>query len=307
MAIGRLDSDGRPYVLASKSSSEAIAKLKELIKSQDSGVRCAAAQALGNMGREVEPHILCLKPLLADESEDTSCRSLQIGGGAQRPPAVLRKPICAAISAFGLAGAHRYVEDMASKIDDDDWEVRLSALEALGLLGEASQVEAEKIASALEDDVYMVRAKACEVIGKIQASGQAESLKAALKDKSPSVRIGAVRALSALGHSGAVYSNDVFKLLSDSALAVQVAAIRSLGCMGEIGQCYASVIASRLNDAQAEVRLASAEALGRLGDHGAAFADELEMYADGDPSPLVRSSARMSLRQLGHLAPSILA
>jgi len=301
-AIGRQDSDGKSFVLAGKKVSEVVDQLQKLIEHQDSGVRCAAAQALGHLGSEAEPHIACLEPLLADESEDTSCRSLQIGGGGQRAPPAFRKPVCAALSAFGMTGAQRYAEDIVRKLRDDDWEVRLSALEALGSLGEAGLEEAENIATALEDDVYMVRAKACDVIAKIQALEQAESVKATLKDKAPSVRVAAVRALGALGESGAAYSNEVFKLLSDSALAVRVAAIQSLGCMGEIGQCYASVIAAQLNDAQAEVRLASVEVLGRLGDHGAAFAEEVAMCMEDDPSPLVRKAAMGSLAQMGDQA-----
>jgi len=292
-AIGRQDSDCKSFVLAGKKVSEAVDQLQKLIEHQDSGVRCAAAQALGHLGSEAEPHIACLEPLLADESEDTSCRSLQIGGGGQRAPPAFRKPVCAALSAFGMTGAQRYAEDIVRKLRDDDWEVRLSALEALGSLGEAGLEE---------DDVYMVRAKACDVIAKIQALEQAESVKATLKDKAPSVRVAAVRALGALGESGAAYSNEVFKLLSDSALAVRVAAIQSLGCMGEIGQCYASVIAAQLNDAQAEVRLASVEVLGRLGDHGAAFAEEVAMCMEDDPSPLVRKAAMGSLAQMGDQA-----
>eukprot|EP00420_Gonyaulax_spinifera_P031011 CAMPEP_0197882400 /NCGR_PEP_ID=MMETSP1439-20131203/9563_1 /TAXON_ID=66791 /ORGANISM="Gonyaulax spinifera, Strain CCMP409" /LENGTH=555 /DNA_ID=CAMNT_0043502055 /DNA_START=90 /DNA_END=1757 /DNA_ORIENTATION=- len=273
-------------------------KLVALLKHEDVGVKCAAAMALGSMGDKAADQAVAIKELLADKTEDTSELYLTIGGGSMRAPPSSRRPQCAALVALGMMGAGAQAEAVADCLSDDQWEVKMCALECLAQMGDAGREHSSKVTACLEDDVFVVRTKACECLGALKAEDGLHNVPELFEDKAPAVRQAALLALSEVPDVAQGYSNEVFKLMGDTVVSVQAAAITCLGSMGETGQSYASIIATKLYEEDPGVRAAACEALGKLGDYGAAFAEEVAAsLQDGDPE--VRMKAVKALGMMG--------
>jgi len=282
-------------------STGSLQRLKELLESQDPGIRCAAALTVGKLGPDAAAKFAeALEPLLEDAEEDDSWLSLNMGGGSARPEAAARKPKAAAVLALGTLRSTRHVQTIAGMLKDPDYEVNLSALEALQALGETGCEFSQDVSELLDDDVYLVRAKAAQTLGVMKAEDDIGKLPELFEDKAPSVRIAALDAMAELGEEGSEHSNEVFICLGDKVGAVRMAALRCLGCMGEAGRCYAGVIARMLTDSDAGVRAATCETLGKLGPRGAAFADEIAMCLQ-DQADFVRESAAAALGSMGRL------
>lgn len=281
-------------VLASGSAS----KIAELLKSEDPGVRCGAAVALGKFGEKGAAFASNVAELLKDDAEDDSETYLWIGGSTARTPAMARRPKCAALMALGKMGAGSFAGACAEALSDDNYEVRLCALECLAQLGDAGRNQSSKIANCLEDDLFVVRAKACECIAALKAEDQMGSLADLFEDKAPAVRQAALTALVECPHVARTYSSEVYKCLNDELPAVRACAISLLGHLGEISRSYASVIATCLNDQDAAVRGAACKALGGLGDYGACFSEEVS-YCLRDEDQGVREAAARALDSMG--------
>mmetsp|Transcript_20540 Transcript_20540/g.59482 ORF Transcript_20540/g.59482 Transcript_20540/m.59482 type:complete len:558 (-) Transcript_20540:238-1911(-) len=275
------------------------AKIAELLKHEDAGIRCSAAMAFGYMGDKASSFANSIKPLLGDKNEDTSELYLTIGGGSMRSPPSSRRPACAALAALGMMGAEALADDCADCLNEDQWEVKMCALECLAQLGDAGKSQSSKITTCLEDDVFVVRTKACECLGALKAEDGLHSVPELFEDKAPTVRAAALLALAEVEDVAQGYSNEVFKCMNDQIQSVQAAAITCLGSMGETGQSYASIIATKLYDEDAGVRAAACEALGKLGDYGAAFAEEVAACIQ-DGSPDVRMRAVQALGKMGN-------
>lgn len=283
------------------SDSANVDKIVDLLSDTDPAVRCAAAAALGNMGEKAKDHADKLLSLLDDQDEDLSWLHLQMGGGSGRALPSSRLPRAAALVALGQMGAEDQAEQIATKLTDDVWEVRLCALDALQQFTatDASRDLSNVIAEALNDDVFMVRAKACEVIGTLKCEDQATRLAEKFEDSTPAVRTEALMALAQMPDAAGECSSEVFSVLNkDTVTNVRAAAIHCLGSMGEIGQSYASIIASFLWDPDTNVRASTCEALGKLDAYGAAFAEEVSTCLS-DGSPTVRAASAKSLGRMG--------
>mmetsp|Transcript_17409 Transcript_17409/g.54712 ORF Transcript_17409/g.54712 Transcript_17409/m.54712 type:complete len:568 (+) Transcript_17409:66-1769(+) len=274
-----------------------IPKVAAYLKDDHAGVRCSAALTLGYMGQWV-PEAEVLKALLDDKAEDKSELSLTIGGGSMRSPPSARRPKCAALVALGMLGVDKLAADCAECLTDDEWEVRMCALECLAQMGDAGREQSSQISTCLEDDVFVVRTKACECLGALKAEDSAHNLPDVFEDRAPSVRAAALMALAETPDVAKEYPNEVFKCMGDQTANVQAAAIVCLGSMGETGQSFASIIATKLYDDDAGVRAAACEALGKLGDHGAAFAEEVAANLS-DGAPEVRMKAVRALGAMG--------
>ena len=137
---------------------EAKKDVKGLIKAlrnKDSGVRKAAAEALGKIGdqRAVEPLIEALR--------DEYWRVRE-----------------AAAEALGKIGDQRAVEPLIEALRDEVWLVRCAAAEALGKIGDRRAIE--PLIKALGDLYSDVREAAAEALGKI-----GEPLEKLVRDKDP--------------------------------------------------------------------------------------------------------------------------
>lgn len=274
-----------------------IAELLKLLTGAEAYSRCGAALAIGFMGDRGQQWVRDVLSLMDDDSEDVSWRSLQMGGGAPRPPAALRKPVCAAITAMGLMRASSRADTVASRLTDVDWEVRVVACEALAAMGGEARIYGPEIGILLDDDVHFVRSKAAVALAMLKVADEAEHLSEVLVDKSPSVRASAIFALGELGEDGCRFAHEVAKMVGDTIVGVRVAAVRALGRLG-VGH-YAGIVATTLNDPL--VRSDALEALGLLGAYGAAFAEDVaECLQDDDTR--VRVAAVKCLKNMGQQA-----
>jgi HEAT repeat protein len=284
-------------------SKEGLGKLLELLKSDSPGPRAAAAQALA-LGGKAE-HAEAVAALLKDDEEDETYLQMQVGLVGRRLPSALRRPKCAALSALGRLGDESYAAKVSEALGDSNWEVRLAAAEALGLMGSKAKKEASALTGVLEDDAYPVRAMACNALGAMKDESAVPRLIECFEDSSYSVRAAAVTSLGEIGQGAEEYTHDVFKLLNDSVGFVKGAAAKTLSKLGDQGANYAGVVATLLYDDDPELRVAVLQALGGMGSSGAMLADEISDMVD-DPVPAVKQAAVAALEAMGYMMPPML-
>uniref|UniRef100_A0A7S1R3I5 TOG domain-containing protein n=1 Tax=Alexandrium catenella TaxID=2925 RepID=A0A7S1R3I5_ALECA len=291
---------------AMRASEGSWAKLTSLLGNSDGNVRCATAMALGFMGKEAADLSDSLKDMLEDDFSETGVTALTVGGGRARVPPSARKAKCAAAAALGFivesnadVAVDVYAAEVANLVNDEDWEIRMVACEALAMMGEAAREQATRVSSIFDDERFAVRAKAALASGKMKDTEAASGLADLTGDNCPSVREEAVLALAELGDDGAEYIEKVFEKVSDNSPSVRAAAMTALSRMGMKGQCYAGAVAARLMEYDAVfVRIAAIDALGNMEEHGAAYA-ELVAESLEDQQPQVRAAAAAALGKMG--------
>lgn len=283
--------------------SDCSGELVKLLSHQHAGVRACTALVFRNLKEKGLFGASEVAKLLEDTAEDLSWLPLHMGGVRTREPSERRKPRCAAVVALGAMCSQDHAAAVQELLDDGDWEVRASTLEALASYSTSDPDLVERIASLLDDDTYAVRSRACYWLGRVAAENQADRLSEMLEDKSQAVRFEAVKALGNLGDAAATYAYDVANLLvSDSSGKVRGAAARALAAQGEHGKPYISAIAMLLMDVDPEARSEACRALGKMGASGLAYSQELEQVAKDYllHPPEVKAAAKEALEQLGH-------
>jgi HEAT repeat protein len=291
---------------AVKGNAGAMAKVTALLSADDGKAKTAASLAMGYLGAAAAGSCDALKDLLTDDFAEPAANALTVGGCRARLPPACRKTKCAAACALGMivqSGADVAVEDIAGAVgdlvNDEDWETRLAACEALAMMGDKAKEQASKISTIFDDDKYAVRARAAYACGKLGDPDVASSIADLLVDSSPSVKEEACLALGALGEDGAEFIEKVFEKVLDFNPAVRGAACKALAMMGEKGMYYAGVVAQRLLEPEAPiVKIAALEALGEMQDHGAVYAEVVADFLQ-DPIPQVRAAAAASLGKMG--------
>jgi len=291
---------------AVKDSGTAWGKLSGLTANSDGYVRCAAALAVGYMGEHGADLCDSLKDLLSDDFADAGVNALTVGGCRSRMPPSTRKAKCAGAAGLGLvaqSGAEVavdvYASEVASLLNDEDWEVRMVACESLAMMGEKAKDQATKLSAIFDDEKYAVRAKAAHACGKLKDADVASGLADLIADSCPSVVEEAMLALAELGDDGAEYIEKIFEKINAYSPTVRAAAITSLGKIGEKGHFYAGAVAQRLMEYEAPfVRVAAIEALGNMEDHGAVYAEVVADFLQ-DQLPQVRAAAAASLGKMG--------
>lgn len=291
---------------AVKDNSSAMGKAVALLTAEDGRFRTTAALALGYMGAHAVDQVDMLQEALSDEFQEPACNALTAGGARSKLPPSCRKTKCAAAAALGMivaAGGDAQSEMVASGIgsllNDDDWETRMAACEALALMGDKAKELGSQVATLFDDEKFAVRAKAAYCCGKLGDTDVCSSLADLVGDKCPSVKEEAMLALAELGDEGTEFIEKVFEKVMDYSPTVRAAAVQALGKMGEKGQLYAGAIAQRLLNFEApNVKIAALEALGNMEDHGCAYADVIADYLN-DPVPNIRAAAATSLGKLG--------
>eukprot|EP00439_Symbiodinium_sp_Y106_P074798 s910_g14.t1 len=259
--------------------SDCSGELLELLSHQHAGVRACTALVFRDLKEKGLFGASEVAKLLEDTAEDLSWLPLHMGGVRGREPCERRKPRCAAVVALGAMCSQDHAAAVQELLDDGDWEVRASTLEALASYSTSDPDLVERIASLLDDDTYAVRSRACYWLGR------------------------AVKALGNLGDAAATYAYDVANLLvSDSSGKVRGAAARALAAQGEHGKPYISAIAMLLMDVDPEARSEACRALGKMGASGLAYSQELEQVAKDYllHPPEVKAAAKEALEQLGH-------
>ncbi len=189
-----------------------------------------------------------------------------------------------AAEALGQIGDARAVDPLIAALKDNDWQVRHTAAGALGQIEDARAVE--PLIAALEDVVRDVRRDAAQALGQLGEAAAVDPLIATLKDKDEEVRPAAAEALDKLGwqpdqgQAGAQYW--ILRQEWDKCAAIGAPAVEPL--------------IAALKDRVGEVRRDAAKALGQLGDTRAV---EPLVAALKDSSWEVRHAAARALGQLG--------
>jgi len=160
------------YLLGDMGSSKAAPVLVAALQRDVPEVRSAAARSLGQLGT---PEAL---------------EALVAALAARRVPTGV---IGQALIAVG-PGA---VKPVLPLLGDPEPEVRATAAELIGLLGDAG--DAERLGARLEDSSGSVRRQAAIALGRLGAGSAVEGLKDALADPAPGVREGAAEALGSIG------------------------------------------------------------------------------------------------------------
>jgi len=297
-----------------KGDSAAMDRIVSLAKDPDGRKRSASALALGYLGKDASSYKSVIQELLSDPFEEEAENASTLGGCRTRMPASCRKTKCAAAAALGRIasedrgyGWESIAAELAMLLDDDDWEVKICALEALGCFGPRASNQTEKVRAQFKDEKYIVRARAARAYGQIGNPETVSLLADLLQDSSPSVKCEAASALTKLGDDGAEYCDKVFELYRDHNPEVRAAAIAALAGMGKRGQYYATATAQMLHQNEdPAVRIASMEALIAMGERGAAFQDLIQEQQK-DEMPSIRAAAARCLDSLGIGGPGMAA
>ena len=175
---------------------------------------------------------------------------------------------------------------------DEDPEVRKSATEALGLLGDPVSVE-PLVLAAIHDKRIDVRKAAGESLVRIDRAEARDLLVEALSDEAPNVRRAAAETLGWLGDRAAV-TPLVQVALYDDRRTVRLASADALNQLDPTGAV--ELLVDVLENEDPDSRRAAAEALGFLGNRSAI--EELALVALYDDSEDVRQAAIRSLNRL---------
>jgi HEAT repeat protein len=165
-----------------------LGNLKSVLSNSSPGARAAAAMAFGNMGMVAASQSDALLPLLSDSGEEAAGpdSALVVGTNAKRSSPQCRLPKAAAVWALGQMKSLQHLQRIGDCMNDSNWEVRLTALDAAGILGADAKELAEMVAAQLRDPAYLVRASAAHVLGQMVAVEYVEDLVQALTDQSHS-------------------------------------------------------------------------------------------------------------------------
>ena len=197
-----------------------------------------------------------------------------------------------AIEALGTLGHPHAVESLVVRLSDEDPDVRWMVARSLGELGDRRAVE--PLVAALADKDSDVRRSAAESLGALGDSRAVEPLVGTLSDADSSENdiLDAIEALVALGSPRAV--EPLITLLNDEDSFVRAEIAQALGELGSLRAVEPLV--ARLSDEDPEVRWMAARSLGVLGDP---HAMEALVARRDDEDDEVRWAIALALHALG--------
>ena len=164
------------FTLGDMAASRAVPALLVALEDSDRSVRAAAARSLGR--------------LAAPEAVAPLLRALV----RREVPHVTAAHALLAIGGEALPG-------LTALTADPDADTRASAIELIGLLGDAS--EGPRLGEHLRDPAAEVRAKAARALGRLGAAEATGLLCSALEDRISFVRVAAADALGVVGDAAA--------------------------------------------------------------------------------------------------------
>ena len=202
------------FALGDMASKRAVPALLNALKDRDRSVRAAAARSLGRLS--------------APDGVGPLLRALVL----REIPHVTAAHALLAIGEEALPG----LTELAA---DPDAEIRASAIELIGLLGDAS--EGPGLARHLRDPSAEVRAKAARALGRLGAAEATEQLCRALEDRISFVRVAAAHALGVVGDAAAAASllhvarSESFAAARAAAAALGLVDPRALAAAADMG------------------------------------------------------------------------
>ncbi|NEO44924.1 MAG: NACHT domain-containing protein [Moorea sp. SIO4A3] len=215
-----------------------------------------------------------------------------------------------AVEALGKLGnsSETVVNALLAQIDDDSvvcWRV----VEALGKLGNSSETVINALIAGLHDNNYGVRVSAADTLGKLGNSSETviNALIARLMDDDNSVvRMIAAYALGNLGNNSETVVNALLARLMDDDSDVRIRAAYALGKLGNSSETVINALIARLKDDDSDVRMSTADALGKLGNSSETVINALLARLKDDNSN-VRESAANALGILGNSSETLVS
>ncbi len=191
-----------------------------------------------------------------------------------------------------------------------DLQVRGSAADSLGNLGDFAKPYVKDIADLLKDKTVdpQVRGSAADALGQLgdAAKPYVKDIADILKDQNldSRVRYSAARGLGNLGDFAKPYVKDIADILKDQNLdsEVRASAAYALGNLGYVAKPYVKDIADILKDQNfdSRVRISAVYALGNLGDFAKPYVkDIVNILKNKNLDSEFRSSAAYALGNLG--------
>jgi len=295
------------FTTAGSGGSGGVEVLGSLL-SGGTGVRAAAAAALGGVGPPARSLARPIADLLREDDEDTSSLILGAAGMRRKLPPELRKPACAAAAALAAMGpaGRKLACNVAERLESDDAEIRAACLLALGRMQLAGARHEDLICRRLADSSAQVAVAACVCLGQIAADTSASSIATTsllmlLTDSRPCLRAAALSSLSHMGETARDHIHLISAMLKDRSWSVRASAIRALAACGEAGHVFAAVVCRMcLSDINVRVRVAAIESLVTFGGRAASCVEDLASLLE-DPSSEVRSAAVKVLLTVGDL------
>lgn len=237
-----------------KNNKSLVKYIGSLLSDDNSDVRAAAVEVLGEIG--TAEHIDLLDPMLSDYVSSVKV---------------------AAATALGKIGSVKHINLLYPMLSDYFSNVRIAAATALSKIGILERIQL--LESLLSNDDKVVREAVAEVLKEIGTYKLIELLKPLLFDDDQFVIAAAVKAL---GKMGTVEHIELLKpLLSYEEGYVRRTSVKVLGKMGSVE--HIELLKPLLSDEDLYVRAAAVEALGEVGttEHVELLKPLLSSY-DGD-------------------------
>jgi HEAT repeat protein len=197
-----------------------------------------------------------------------------------------------AAEALGKIGERSARPGLLSALNDQDARVRAAAALSLGRLGDGQSGEA--LIRHLSDPAEAVKTAAALALAEIEPFPDRESrILAAVRHLNGSGRIAASRAL--LGFDSVTFSEDLGSALQNSDPAVRQGIAAVLGETGD-ARAIPYLLSLVKKDSAAGVRSEAAFRLGKVGDDSVMI--DLIEVAEGDSDLMVRGWARWAMQQI---------
>ncbi|NEO22820.1 HEAT repeat domain-containing protein [Moorena sp. SIO4A5] len=212
-----------------------------------------------------------------------------------------------AVEALGKLGnsSEIVVNALLARLMDDKSVVRWTAAEALGKLGNSSETLINALLARLMDDNSAARGSAAYALGYLENNSETviNALLARLMDDNSDVRGEAADALVKLGNSSETLINALLALLQDDD-SVRGSAANALGQLGNSSETVINTLIAGLKDENSDVRWMVAEALVNLGNNSETVVNPLLALLQDDDS-VVRGSAAQVLGNLGNNSETV--
>ncbi|NEQ85136.1 MAG: signal transduction protein, partial [Moorea sp. SIO2I5] len=205
-----------------------------------------------------------------------------------------------------LGEKYQVIKILLTQLKDKNYDVRLSAVIALGELGNSSTTVVNALLARLMDDQSFVRGEAANALSRLDNSSKTvvSALIARFQDDDDFVRDRAAIALGNLGNSSETVVNALIARLMDDQSFVCGGAANALGQLDKTSESVVSTLLIRLHDDDDFVRGQAAYALGQLGNSSETVVNALLQRLMDDQS-FVRGWAAFALGQLDNSSETV--
>ena len=231
---------------------EAVPTLIELLEDNDPQMWYQATVTLGRIGPEAESAI----PALIEKMR---------AHGGQR---LIRTAY--ALSQIGAAA----IPALIKQLEGDNERGREGAVRALGGMGPAAAPAIPQLIALLADDDSAIREQAAVTLGGIGTEAE-DALSAVLQHESEFVRVGALKALKAIGPQSKEVVGRLHELAKSDSSTQRAATLEVLGTTSVGREQTLSLLVEALSDEDERIRQASVIGLHQSGESAASVVPKI--------------------------------